>query len=171
MESVSADLSAPLRNTLPKSCRLRHRSLVEGLFANGKGTFDYPLRIVWRLLSEEELQSTFCNYVPDRIGPLQMLITVPKKKRRHAVDRVLVRRRIRNAFRLHRHKLQQRVCDLPGSRTLSMAIIYQSTENLPYSKIERSLTKCLEKIEKKLTPVVENITASTASPKREEEGQ
>lgn len=140
----------PRRKTLRKSAKLRHRSLVEGLFANGRGCFDYPLRVVWRPLSAEELSSTFRDHQPDLIGPLQMMVTVPKKKRRHAVDRVLVRRRIREAFRLNCASLRRAAEDGEGVRTLSMAIIYQATENLPYARIEKAMLKLLAKIERQL---------------------
>ena len=138
------------RLTLPKSCKLRHRSLVEPLFSGGKGVYDFPLRIVWRPLGDEELKDSFRDHIPDRIGALQMMITVPKKKRRHAVDRVLMRRRIREAFRLHRGDLCEAVSRSKEIRTLSMAIIYQSNENLPFSKIEKSMIHLLSKISRRL---------------------
>ncbi len=43
---------------------------------------------------------------PADVGALQMLVTVPKKKRRRAVDRVLMRRRIREAYRINRRPLR-----------------------------------------------------------------
>lgn len=134
-----------------KSARLRHRSLVEGLFAHPKGAFEFPLRIVWRVLNKEELAATFRDHQPDRIGPLQILITVPKKKRRHAVDRVLVRRRIRESFRLHSIPLKELVESQESIRTISMAIIYQSNENLPFADISRAMEKIMARISRKVT--------------------
>ncbi len=138
--------------TLGKSSKLRHRSLVEPLFSKGKGVYEFPLRAVWRVMTEEELDAAFCNHRPDRIGKVQMLITVPKKKRRHAVDRVYVRRRIREAFRLHRRDLEAFLSEqIPEVRTLSIAFIYQSTENMDFSSIEKAMLKVFAKIERKLT--------------------
>lgn len=68
------------RLTLRKGEKLRHRSLVEGLFREGNTIYEYPLRLTWRKLSENELEGTFRSHVPERIDSLQMLITVPKKK-------------------------------------------------------------------------------------------
>lgn len=137
--------------TLTKSCKLRHRTLVEGVFAHGRGVYEFPLRIVWRTLSHDELSAAFCLHAPDRIGKAQMLITVPKKKRRHAVDRVLMRRRIREAYRLNRRQLEESLSRLPADvRTLSMAIIYQSSENLPYADIEKAMGKLLNRILRKI---------------------
>ena len=137
--------------TLRNGEKLRHRSLVDPLFREGQSLYEYPLRIAWRALSEEELDKTFRDHVPDRIDSLQMLITVPKKKRRHAVDRVLMRRRIREAYRLNRLLLKEAVERDPRLRTLSMAIIYLHDKNLPYSTIEQKLGLLFKKLMRKVS--------------------
>ena len=88
--------------------------------------------------------------MPDRIDSLQMLITVPKKKRRHAVDRVLMRRRIREAYRLNRLALKEEMDSNPDVRTLGMAIIYLHDKNLPYSTIENKMKLLLNRLAAKL---------------------
>lgn len=140
------------RLTLRKGAKLRHRSLVEGLFAQGKGIYEHPLRLKWRVVRPGELESTFRHGVPDRIGPVQMLVTIPKKKRRHAVDRVQMRRRVREAFRLLSPPLRERVAADPALRTLSLAFVYQHNENLPYAEIEKRMAKALAKITRRLWP-------------------
>lgn len=138
--------------TLRKSAKLRHRSLVEGLFGEGKNIYDYPLRMIWRPLDDHNLTVSFRNGVPPLVGPLQMLVTVPKKKCRHAVDRVLMRRRIREAFRLHSRRLRRRIESDPDIRTLSLAFIYLHTENDSYAKIEKCVVHLLHKLERRLWP-------------------
>lgn len=64
---------------LPKSARLHHRSLQEQLFARGSNINEYPIRMIWRALTAEELTANFRDRVPDLIGPLQVLVSVPKK--------------------------------------------------------------------------------------------
>lgn len=139
--------TAPLRYTLGKGEKLRHKSLVDALFREGKTLYDFPLRLSWRIISEEGLQATFRSFVPANIDCVQMLITVPKKKRRHAVDRVLMRRRIREAYRLNRFSLKNQIKELPGIGTLSMAIIYLSDKNEDYSTIEHKLKLLLKRVE------------------------
>lgn len=134
------------RLTLRKGEKLRHRTLVDPLFSEGETIYEFPLRLTWRALGEEELEGSFRDAVPRLIGPLQMLITVPKKKRRHAVDRVLMRRRIREAYRLNRNMLKQTVEANPEIRTLSVALIYIHDKNLPYSTIERKMRLLLQKL-------------------------
>lgn len=137
------------RLTLRKGEKLRHRSLVDALFKEGRSIYEFPLRLSWRTLSEKELEETFSDHVPDRIDALQMLITIPKKKRRHAVDRVLMRRRIREAYRLNRGDLKKAVELNPELRTLSIALIYLSDKNLPYSTIEQKMKLLFQKLSKK----------------------
>lgn len=137
------------RYTLRKDEKLRHKRLVDELFGEGESLYDFPLRLVWRRISPEALEDSFKNGVPPRVGELQMLITVPKKKRRHAVDRVLMRRRIREAYRLNRLPLKERLEADMSVGTLSLAFIYLCDKNLPYSLIEEKMSRLLSKLEKR----------------------
>lgn len=137
-----------VRLTLRKEEKLRHKSLIDSLFRDGKSFYEFPLRMTWSLMTPEELASSFRGDVPMRIGKVQMLITVPKKKRRHAVDRVLMRRRIREAYRLCRKELLQDILSSPRTGSLNMAFIYIHNENLPYATIERKMKSLLKKVAK-----------------------
>ena len=143
---------APERLTLRKSAKLRHRTLVQELFQKGKSVYSGPIRVTFRALSDEELKGSFKEAVPDLMGPVQFMITVPKKKRRHAVDRVLMRRRIREAFRLQWHPLRQRIQADPAIRTLSLAIVYMDTTNAGMEPISAAVGSALSKVRKKLYP-------------------
>ena len=144
--------ATPERLTLRKSSKLRHRTLVQDLFSKGKSVYSGPLRITYRTLSAEELKASFRVEVPDLMGPVQFMITVPKKKRRHAVDRVLMRRRIREAFRLQWRPLRKLIADDPGIRTLSLAIVYLHNENSDMESIYAAVGSALSKVRKKLYP-------------------
>lgn len=136
-----------MRFTLRKDEKLRHKRLVEELFSKGNSFYEFPLRLNWRMLDSETLRGSFRAELPPRLGRLQMLITVPKKKRRHAVDRVLMRRRIREAYRLNRLALKEAVESRPDTGTLSLAFIYLCDRNLPYSLIETKMIRLLKKLE------------------------
>lgn len=134
------------RLTLRKGEKLRHRSLVEPLFKEGSSIYEFPIRLTWRIVDETTLGNTFRDHVPAKIDSLQMLITIPKKKRRHAVDRVLMRRRIREAYRLNRNEFLK-TDDMDKSvRTLSMAFIYLHDKNLPYAIIEKKMRTLLKRL-------------------------
>ena len=122
------------RLTLRKDEKLRHRSLVERLFGEGRSAYAYPLRVVWQTYTPEELERNFRTGVPPRVGAVQMLITVPKKKRRHAVDRVLMRRRM---------------------RLLDMAFVYIATTNEDFQTVRSRMRKLLAKIEAAIFPQVQ----------------
>lgn len=88
----------------------------------------FPLRAIWRV--NHDRKSASCP---------QFLISIPKKRVRHAVDRVRMRRRVREAFRLNRHLIPR---DLP----LDIAFIYVTSDLHPYATIEKSLRKILSRI-------------------------
>lgn len=142
------DVRHPLR--MGKSERLHHRTLVEGLFAEGKSMYEFPLRMVWRRMPAEKLDSSFRNGRPARIAPVQMMVTIPKKKRRHAVDRVLMRRRIREAYRLNRMPMREALAQLPADGFLQLAFIYLHNENAEYAELEPKMQKLLAKLTNKL---------------------
>lgn len=96
----------------------------------------YPLRAVWRL-----------NLSRSRGAQMQFLISVPKKRLRHAVDRVKMRRRIREAYRLNH---QEFAAD--ENSNIDIAFIYVADKLIPYHIIERSMRKLLSKISIPQTP-------------------
>lgn len=81
------------------------------------------------------------RYLPKAdITTHQVLISVPKKNHKRAVVRNTIKRRIREAYRLHKQML-------PESPLYLMAFIYLSKEELPYTLIEEKLKKGLSRLE------------------------
>lgn len=93
----------------------------------------YPLRAVWG--QNPELKP----YAPREV--FQFLISVPKKRLRHAVDRVTMRRRIREAYRLNRHMLPSE-----GNKPVDIAFVYIADTLESYSKIDKSMQRILRRI-------------------------
>lgn len=87
----------------------------------------FPLRVAWRVDTQRQVK------LP------RFLVSVPKKRLRHAVDRVAMRRKIREAYRLNRHLMSR---DLP----VDIAFIYVADKLLPYRRVETAVTRLLEKI-------------------------
>ena len=107
--------------------------------------------MVYRVVDEQEMRSMFKVEMPQDIDKVQFMITVPKKKQRHAVDRVLVRRRIKEAYRLKRLPLRDAVRKV-GDKYLMLAFIYQSDKILDYAGIEQRMQKLLTKLQSQLFP-------------------
>lgn len=135
-----------VRHTFPKSARLHHRTLVNALFEKGRSLYVYPLRLTWRVLTPSELQASFRNVVPDGIGPVQLMVTVPKKKRRHAVDRVRMRRLLKEAFRVRRNLLSVLMEAHPEWRTLSLALVYIAEKNEDFGTVDKKMGIMLGKL-------------------------
>ena len=102
--------------------------------------------MVWRPLTAAQLEGSFKVGVPEGVAPLQVMITVPKKKRRHAVDRVLMRRRIREGWRLQRRALRAAVEAHPELRTLSVGLIYVADENIESARVHARIGKLIAKL-------------------------
>lgn len=103
---------------------------IDQLFGVGGAEFSrlaYPLRMVARRNSRRASDAT-----------VQFLISVPKKRLRHAVDRVLMRRRIRETYRLN-----HRSYVLSDGEKLDVAFIYVANKCENYASVERAMNKLL----------------------------
>ncbi|MCF0218220.1 MAG: ribonuclease P protein component [Muribaculaceae bacterium] len=89
--------------------------------------FAYPVRALWRQRRDDGAD---CS---------RFLVMVPKKRLRHAVDRVAMRRRIREAYRLNRDLL-------PADAHLDIVYIYVADTLSPYAAVERALRRIFSKI-------------------------
>lgn len=107
----------------------------------------YPWRAVWRINENRRHDCT------------QFLITVPKKRLRHAVDRVTMRRRLREAYRLGRHNL------LPGIKA-DIAFIYVADCLTDYRHAERSINKILSHISRMATANKQAETTTETPPQQ-----
>ncbi len=134
-----------------KRYHLRHTTIVDALFKHGKSIFSHPLRMVWRVADTASIASSFRTGLPPRVDPVQIMVMVGKKKRRHAVDRVLMRRRIREAVRIRAlPALKTWSIGNPG-KTINLAILYIHNDNSSYAEICKAVDKLMEKLWIKIT--------------------
>lgn len=117
---------------LRKSEKLCSQTAIDALFGPNpaaKGALAYPLRLVYAPRAGSRRPGA---------ASVQFLVSVPKKRLRHAVDRVCMRRRIREAFRLNRDRI---TADL--STPLDVVFIYVGRDLTSYAKVERAMKKLL----------------------------
>lgn len=127
-------------NRLYKREKLCSRTAINMLFAGGRSVVAYPLRAVVAV----KRCGDDTGSEPGQDIVAKFMITVPKKKIRTAVGRVLVRRRIREAYRLNRSVLAQAL--QPAGCVAEIAFLYMDTSIADYATIEASMKKLLGKI-------------------------
>lgn len=126
-----------MRNSLCKSERLDRKKIIEKMFAGGSRSFSvFPLRVVY--LPVEELDADAA-----------ILVSVSKRRFKRAVKRNRVKRQIREAYRLNKHRLLDTLAE--KKCRLAIAFIYLS-DQLP----ESSLIK--ERVKTALARIAEDVT-------------
>ena len=112
-------------NTFKKLEKLKKKKLIDQVFHNGKSLFFAPLKIISLQVEEE---------IPLRA---QVLITVSKKSFARAVDRNLIKRRIREAYRLNKNELYLQLDK--KNINMAIAIVYIGKKIEKYKTIEDAM--------------------------------
>jgi ribonuclease P protein component len=109
-----------------KEERLKKRKDIQELFNKGSSFYLYPFKVY---------------ALPGGSAPFhQVLISVSSKNFKRAVDRNLIKRRVREAYRLQKHKLPE--------NKLVLGFIYTAKEILPFREIENKVLLALSRLEK-----------------------
>ncbi len=114
------------------------KKLIDTLFGGGgsQSMTVFPLRAVY--MNRER---------GDGESPVQLLISVPKKRFKHAVDRNRAKRQIREAYRQHK----QLVYDVqPSGRQLLLAFIWLSDQHWTTAVIDKRVKSLLQRVSEKL---------------------
>jgi len=120
----------------PKIQRLCSEAVIKEMFYSGKSFTTPNVRLVWKEGNNED----------ETI--VRSIIVVPKKKVRLAVNRNIIRRRMKEVYRLNKFELEN---ILKGKKLkLSVAIIYQSRKILTYKTVEEEIKLILERLSKEL---------------------
>jgi len=120
-----------------KQERLCSETRITELFQNGESFMSYPVRVVF--LASKAVEKP----------RIQVLMSVPKKKLKHAVDRNRVKRLLREAYRLNKHPLWAQVVE--SGFSLEIAFIWIPSEVLDYAKVEKKMKDAVEKFGKLLS--------------------
>ena len=139
-------------HTLPRSERLRSLKAIRRLFGEGHSGFVYPVRYVYLLEQQgveqgvEEQLSAEGVKTPVSDRAVQAMFSVPKKFHKRANRRNLHKRRMREAYRLGRETMCERLSN--SGKHLQIAFIYSTKESHSYKTISNAVQRILEQVSK-----------------------
>lgn len=160
--------------TLPREERLRSLKAIRRLFGEGHSGFVYPLRYVWAEIEGAEIEGAEIEGAKTAGAeiegaeiagaevakaeqgvekeatsrPVEIMFSVPKKFHKRANRRNLLKRRMREAYRLERGPL----CARLGERSahVHIALIYSTKECHSYKTIRNAVQRILEQVSVRL---------------------
>ncbi|MCX6281042.1 MAG: ribonuclease P protein component [Bacteroidetes bacterium] len=118
--------------TFSKNERLHELRFIRSLFERGRVFSNQPLKITWMKIHEKT--GPFC----------QVMISVPKAVQRKSVNRNIIRRRLREAYRLNKSILY--TDPPPGLPNLVFCLTYTSKEILTYRSIHDKIILLLRRL-------------------------
>jgi ribonuclease P protein component len=119
--------------TFKKEERLCNKRLIDSLFHSGSSFLCYPFKVSWLVAPEGQLVTA------------QVLFAVAKKRYKHAVDRNLIKRRMREAYRMAKQEhLYNHLIAVNNPIILSIGYIGKEIED--YAMMEKKMHKTLAQI-------------------------
>ena len=131
--------------TFKKAERLKSLKVIGGLFKGGQSFGVYPLRLFW-----------LAQPLEPGGAPVQFTVSVAKKNFKSAVARNRIKRKVREAWRLNKHRLYRRLEGNP--QQYACMVLFVAREDLPRAQIEKAMQTMLHLFYKK------NIATSTNQP-------
>ena len=127
-------------HTLSKRERVCGMRLTDRLFKEpgSRSMATFPLRVVWIEKERGECEP-----------PVQILVSVSKRRYKRAVKRNRVKRQIREAYRLAKQPLCEKLEAQPH-RAIVLAFIWLAEELYPSKKVAECVKLLLRRIEEKI---------------------
>lgn len=123
--------------TFNKEERLCSKKIIDELFAEGKSFVIFPLKIVFII-----------SPVPGKF-PAQTAFSVSKRIFKRAVHRNLIKRKIREAYRLNKHLLYEQLNDVH----VAVFVIFIG-KNIPdFKQVEDAMKKGIERLIKEVDKI------------------
>lgn len=119
--------------TFTKEERLCNKKLIDELFRSGSSFLCYPFKASWLVVNQ-----------PQKF-PAQIVFSVSKKRFKRAVIRNVIKRRMREAYRLNKQALLYNSL-LEADRQIVLSIGYIGKEVGDYSLIEKKMLKLLTQL-------------------------
>jgi len=120
----------------PKKQKLCNETAIKEMFSNGNSFVIHTIRLVWK----EQVNS-------DDVA-IKSIIVVPKKQLKLAADRNIVRRRMKEAYRLNKSTIENSLKN--KGKQLNIAIVYQNDKRLSYKVIEEKIKLILGRLREEI---------------------
>lgn len=159
------------KKTFNRNERLKSEKIITQLFRKGNSFACYPLRLVYAEIPPLDVGLEISDFgdaaaeirnpqsdiekevslKPD-LSPIEFALSVPKKSFKRAVDRNILRRRIREAYRLNKIELYKYLKNnlLHSEKRFAFMVIYTAKEEMPYSEIEKGIRKMIRKFKEEM---------------------
>lgn len=119
--------------TFPKSEKVTNKNTIQALFRRGEQFYNYPLKLFLLTPTHQ-----------DSHPPLQVLVSVPKKRFKQAVKRNRLKRQLREVYRLNKSTLLERIT--VSGKVTKIAIVYVSKKMEPYDVINESYKNLINRL-------------------------
>jgi ribonuclease P protein component len=119
--------------TFKKEERLCNKKLIDKLYHNGSSFLCYPFKVSWLLTDK------------DQKFPAQIVFSVPKKRFKKAVDRNLIKRYMREAYRLNKQEYLYELLDNTDKK-IALSLGYVAKEISPYDFTVKKMLKLLKQL-------------------------
>ncbi len=127
-----------MKQTFAKQERLYEKKLMHQLFKGGKSFFVFPFKVYYVVLDKA------APY------PAKVLISVPKRNFKRAVDRNRIKRLVREAYRKNKAiLLSHENGEKNQTGTYLIGLIYTPKVHMDYAEIERKIILILQQLQKK----------------------
>ncbi len=121
-----------MKQTFSKEERLCSHLLISMLFSKGSTFYLRPFRVTW-------IRQT--GHIP---SPAQVLMSVPKYNFRKAVHRNLIRRRMKEAYRLNKLLFYEKLACT--GQQITFCITYNAKEIVGYELIQAKIVLLLQRL-------------------------